>query len=226
MRCVAIRPSVTAASPIDPRALSVLAFWFGDPAPHDAAGIAARNRVWFGRDAGFDAQIRRRFADPAGNDPTRTDLLSAAARGDLDGWLRSAPEALALLIVLDQFPRNLYRADARAFALDHKARALALAALAHGLDAALAPIERMFMYLPLEHAEDLAMQDRCVALFTALRDQAPPALRSEFESFLDYAQRHRAVIARYGRFPHRNAALGRVNHAAEIAYLATPGAGF
>ncbi len=190
------------------RAREVLAFWFAD-------GHAAH---WFAGNAGFDAQIRVRFAA----------TVDAASAGQLDEWAHTPEGWLALLIVLDQFRRNLYRDDARAWACDGRALALAVAGIARGDDQQPPPLQRAFAYLPLEHAEDLALQDQCVALFAALCAVAglDPGQRILLESFLDYARRHQQVIERFGRFPHRNALLGRASTSAELAYLATPGAGF
>jgi uncharacterized protein (DUF924 family) len=184
----------------------VLGFWF-DPA-HAAN--------WFAKDAAFDGEIRRRFAAAADD----------AARGRLDAWADIPSGWLALLILLDQFPRNLHRGDAQSWAADVKAQRVALSGLADGFDQALPPLQRVFAYLPLEHAEDMGLQQRAVALFEALHAQAPAAERVRFAGFLDYARRHREVIARFGRFPHRNAVLGRDSTAAEREYLAQPGAGF
>lgn len=184
----------------------VLDFWF-DP---------ARAAHWFAKDAAFDEQIRQRFA-------VATD---DAAHGHFDTWAGNPADWLALLIVLDQFPRNLHRGDARAWAADVKAQRIALTGLADGFDQALPPLQRVFAYLPLEHAEDMGLQQRAVALFEALHAQAPAAERARFAGFVDYARRHREVIARFGRFPHRNAVLGRDSTAAEREYLAQPGAGF
>ncbi|HUH29953.1 MAG TPA: DUF924 family protein [Rhodanobacter sp.] len=188
------------------RALEVLTFWFADEhAVH-----------WFAGNAGFDAQIRLHFAA----------TVAAASDGQLDEWAHTPDGWLALLIVLDQFRRNLYRDDARAWAGDGKALALALAGIARGDDQRVPTARRAFAYLPLEHAEDLALQNRCVALFAALGVAAGPAQRATTDSFLDYARRHQRVIERFGRFPHRNALLGRTSTSAELAYLAEPGAGF
>lgn len=191
---------------MSPTAEAVLAFWFAEES-------AAR---WFAADAAFDAQIRNRFGTVA----------EAAAHDQLDGWTRTPPGWSALLIVLDQFSRNLYRTDARAWAQDAKALSLALAGIERGDDRQLPPLQRVFTYLPLEHAEDPAMQQRSVALFEALCAEARPEQRASFEGFLDYARRHRDVIARFGRFPHRNTLLGRPSTAQEAIYLAQPGAGF
>jgi len=189
---------------VQPR--DVLDFWF-DPA-HAAH--------WFAKDAAFDEQIRRRFAVAADD----------AAQGRLDAWASNPADWLALLILLDQFPRNLHRGDAQAWAADVKAQRIALSGRAGGFDQALPPLQRVFAYLPLEHAEDMGLQQRAVTLFEALHAQAPVAGRARFAEFLDYARRHREVIARFGRFPHRNAVLGRDSTAAEREYLAQPGAGF
>jgi uncharacterized protein (DUF924 family) len=191
---------------MSPTAEAVLAFWFAEE-------NAAR---WFAADAAFDAQIRTRFGAVA----------AAAAGGQLDGWTRTPLGWLALLILLDQFSRNLHRNDAAAWAQDQKALKLALAGIERGDDRALPPLQRVFAYLPLEHAEDLAVQQRSVALFEALCAESGAEQRATFEGFLDYARRHRDVIARFGRFPHRNAVLGRPSTAQEAIYLAQPGAGF
>jgi uncharacterized protein (DUF924 family) len=184
----------------------VLEFWF-DPA-HAAN--------WFAKDPAFDEEIRRRFAA----------AVEDAAHGRLDAWADTPAGRLALLILLDQFPRNLHRGEARAWAADVKAQRVALSGLDEGFDQALPPLQRVFAYLPLEHAEDMGLQQRSVALFEALHAQAPAAERARFAEFVGYARRHREVIARFGRFPHRNAVLGRDSTAAEREYLAQPGAGF
>jgi uncharacterized protein (DUF924 family) len=184
----------------------VLDFWF---APAHVAH-------WFAADAAFDGQIRERFSATA----------QAAADGTLDGWTATPSSWLALLIVLDQFPRNLHRGDPQAWAQDVKAQRVALSGIARGDDRPLPALQRVFAYLPLEHAEDSALQQRSVELFETLYAQAPPKQHEQFVGFLDYARRHRDVIARFGRFPHRNAALGRTNTTQETLYLAQPGAGF
>ena len=128
--------------------------------------------------------------------------------------------------MLDQFPRNLYRGSPRSFAYDSAALDVCRAALARGLDSQLHPLEAVFLYLPLEHAEDLAMQEQCVSLFCRLVARAPAQLSEQFESFAGYAERHHAVIEQFGRFPHRNAALGRQSTPAEISYLRSGGESF
>lgn len=188
-------------NPVLPSA--VLDFWFGAPP------LQARAE-WFQKDAAFDERIREKFGA----------TVDQALAGPL-GWGDDALPRLAEIVVLDQFPRNLFRGQARAFAGDARARALALQVIDAGQDAELHPRQRSFAYLPLEHAEDLALQDRSVALFQALADAD-----ASLAGALDYAQRHRDIIRRFGRFPHRNPALGRASTAAEAEYLSQPGTGF
>lgn len=201
--------------PEDPRCRDVLDFWFGTHADDDAA-IAEHNAVWFGADAAFDAVIRERYAD----------LREAAVGGQLDAWLAFPRGRLALVILLDQFSRNLFRGDARAFAHDALARAWSEQGVLDGVDRMLRPIERVFFYLPFEHSEALADQQRAVALFTALHDEVPAPLREAFADFLGYARRHHDVIARFGRFPHRNATLGRASTPDEAVFLRQSGSSF
>ena len=181
----------------------VLEFWFGAP---DSVEFGQRRKCWFEKDPAFDAEIRAKFEED----------FEVAAKGGYDLMAQSATGALALIILLDQFPRNLYRGSARAFATDPKALTLARLAVAAGHDRRLNEVQRCFMYLPFEHSEDLADQDDSVRLFEALGDA----------EFLDFAIRHRDIIARFGRFPHRNAILGRDSTAAERAFLEQPGSSF
>lgn len=174
----------------------VLAFWFGEIDPEH----------WFGRPAEIDADIRRRFS--------ATHLRLATHVDEV--WRVSPESRLAAIIVLDQFPRNIYRGTPLAFATDELARNEARTAVDAGMDAAVAPERRCFFYLPFEHSEALVDQERSVALFAALGNA----------EYLDYAMRHRDVVARYGRFPHRNPILGRFSTHEEEAYLAGEGAGF
>lgn len=185
----------------------VLEFWFGTDSP--TAALDPR-REWFVKDAAFDARIRERFGE----------LVERALQGPL-GWDDDPRQRLAEVIVLDQFPRNLFRGDARAFAGDARALKLALALVDDTSDKLLQPAQRTFVYLPLEHAEDHVMQARSVALFEALAAEAP-----ELQDTLDYARKHQQVISEFGRFPHRNAALGRPSTPDEVEYLAQPGSGF
>lgn len=193
----------------------MLGFWFGDQVD-DAGVIAQKGAAWFARDALFDADIRARFGD----------RREAAVAGELDAWLDDPHGRLALVVLVDQFSRNLFRGDARAFQHDALARAWCNDALAAGIEGVLRPIERVFLYLPLEHSESFVDQQRSVALFGALRDAAAEPVRAAFENFLDYARRHCDIIARFGRFPHRNAVLRRASTAEEREFLEQPGAGF
>jgi uncharacterized protein (DUF924 family) len=189
-------------------AQAVLNFWFGAPG---SASEGQQRAAWFRKDPAFDAEIQRRFAP----------LLEQAQAGGLQHWDATPWGALARIVLLDQFSRNTLRGQARAFAGDALALQAALRLIDAGQDRLFGPEQRLFVYLPLEHAEDLALQQRSVALFEALA-----AAHEGFEGAADYARRHLAVIAEFGRFPHRNAALGRPSTAAEQAYLAQPGAGF
>jgi uncharacterized protein (DUF924 family) len=189
-------------------AADILAFWFGRAGE---PGFGQQRGEWFRKDAAFDAEIRRRFLA----------AVEAALAGELNAWADDRQAALALLILLDQFPRNLFRGEAKAFAGDPQARQLAATALAKGWDKSMSAVEKLFVYLPFEHSEALADQERSVALFSALAAGHPGC-----EGFLDYAHRHHEVIARFGRFPHRNAALGRPSTPEETSYLAQPGSGF
>jgi uncharacterized protein (DUF924 family) len=161
-------------------------------------------KKWFSKDAAFDATIRARFMA----------THQAAAAGKLADWEQTAEGALALVIALDQFPRNMFRGSARTFATDPLAHQIADRAIAKGFDRLVPPIDRQFFYLPFEHSETLADQERCVALFRAVDDA---------ES-LKWAELHADIIRRFGRFPHRNAVLGRVTTAEEQAFL--DGGGF
>jgi uncharacterized protein (DUF924 family) len=144
----------------------------------------------------------------------------AAAQRQLDHWTDEPQSALALIIVLDQFPRNMFRASAKAFVADREAQAVAEKFVARGWDRDLPPVQRWFAYLPFEHAESLPLQERSVALFEGLRDDPGST------SAIDYARRHYEVIRRFGRFPHRNAILGRDSTPEEIEFLKQPGSSF
>lgn len=191
-----------------PRIDDVLDFWFGRP---DDAGYGGKREIWFEKNDDFDAEIRDRFmAD-----------WEAAEAGQLDPMQRTARGALALVIVLDQFPRNMFRGEARAFATDAQAREVAGAAIACGFDLALTPVERRFFYLPFEHGENLADQARCARYMC---EHLPSD--DERDASIEYARRHRVIIERFGRFPHRNAALGRTSTPEEIAFLDEPNSRF
>jgi len=189
---------------IDPR--TVIEFWFSKQ---------ARER-WFEKDADFDAEIRARFGA----------AIHAAQSGAFDRWRDTTMGTLALLILLDQMARNIHRGQARAFLGDTRALAIADEAIKRGFDQGLSFGQRRFFYLPFEHAEDMANQDRAIQLFTQLYEEAAPQDKDQAEIQLDYAHRHRDIIQRFGRYPHRNVALGRPSTDDEIAFLKTPGSSF
>jgi uncharacterized protein (DUF924 family) len=184
-------------------------FWFGEL---DENGLCASDRsaLWFGANDTTDTHCRARFGA----------ALAQALRGELDRWAETDRGLIALIVLLDQFSRNIHRGTAQAFAGDPHALALAQEAIHDGRHRQLPLIHRVFLYLPLEHCEDLAVQEQAVALFTAL---AQSTSLPQFEQFTRYAAAHRDVIARFGRFPHRNAILGRASSAAELAWLAAHG---
>ena len=186
---------------------AILEFWFGGS---DDSFLSVPRSAWFNKDEVFDGIIRERFLG----------LWRQARAGELPPDAGDARRALAWLILCDQFPRNLFRGSAEAFATDGLALALARRMVEQGLDRQLPHIARTFVYLPFEHSESLADQDEAVRLFEAMRDD--PAMAR----YIEFAHRHRDVIVRFGRFPHRNAALARVSTPEEQAYLAEPGAGF
>jgi len=199
--------------PLPEAACAVLDFWFYPPGH---PGHGQTRPEWFREDPAFDGQIRQRFGP----------LIAAALAGGLAHWHQTldaahAPAALAAVLVLDQFTRNTGRDTAAAFAGDAQALAIARSLVDRGLDRTLGGVQRQFVYLPFEHAEDLAEQDRAVALFQGLAADHP-----HLADLVDWADKHRAVVARFGRFPHRNAALGRPSTAEEAAFLQTPGSGF
>ncbi|WP_035990337.1 DUF924 family protein [Leptolyngbya sp. KIOST-1] len=192
------------------RVEEILRFWFGDPAePNGEYG--QQRQVWFKKDPAFDAAIRQRFLAE----------VERAMAGGLEGWRSQPRSCLALVLLLDQFPRNLFRGEAKSFGGDRAALATASYALENGYDQQVLPVERIFFYLPLEHSENLANQDRCVELVQVLHAAHP-----EFDSTLDYALRHREVIQRFGRFPHRNEVLGRETTPEEAEFLQQPGSRF
>lgn len=194
----------------------VLSFWFGTADPPSNLPDEVFARYWK-KDDGFDAELRERFGA----------LHERAVNGELDDWATTARGRVALVIVLDQLSRNLHRGDARAFASDERALELALAGIECGELAALTPMQRYFLLMPLMHSEDLATQNRGVELFDALlADSTDPGLRARLQGAADYARRHRDIVARFGRFPHRNAVLGRQSTAEEAEFLKQPGSSF
>jgi uncharacterized protein (DUF924 family) len=186
-----------------PLAREILDFWFG-PLPHAPRG------EWFRKDIAFDAAIRDRFGG----------AIESALGGAFREWQSDARSGLALVLLLDQFTRNAFRDAPRAFAGDAGALAAAIAVVDAGRDRTLDRYERAFLYLPFEHAEDLAMQERSLALFASLADETGDRMS------LEWAEKHAVIVRRFGRYPHRNAILGRASTPEEIAFLEQPGSSF
>lgn len=187
-------------------ASDVLELWFGD---RSAPPSAATKKQWFSRDEAFDSMLRERFGA----------ALVAAREGELDAWAESADGALALVILLDQFGRNCGRDTPAMYSGDAKALALAEAAIARGFDREVRREERSFFYMPFMHSESLEAQERCVELFRALEEDGSGGNSK-------WAIAHRDIVARFGRFPHRNEILGRESTPEEIAFLKEPGSSF
>jgi uncharacterized protein (DUF924 family) len=190
-------------------------FWFG-ASTDDAIVAQERAKLWWIKREETDNAIRQRF---------EAYVLKAASH-ELDAWAATPTGRLALIILTDQFPRNIYRNTPQFFAFDALALAWCKEGVEGNVQVALRPIERVFFYLPLEHSESLDDQERSVALFRELVDSLVPSQRAAFEGFLDYAIRHRDVITRFGRFPHRNRILGRASSPEELAFLKEPGSSF
>jgi len=186
---------------------AVLNLWFGEPTSPEFGQV---RDSWFRKDAAFDRALGDRFGS----------LYDRAARGELDAWRSTATSCLALTIVLDQFPRNLFRGSAQAFGTDDRALDTARHAIAQGFDRDLLPVQRWFFYLPFEHSESLADQETSLRLWDGLRDHPASA------GAIDFARRHWDVVTRFGRFPHRNALLGRSSTPEELEFLPQPGSSF
>ncbi len=189
------------------QANEILEFWFGKP---DEADYGKPRKVWFTKNSAFDEEVRSRFLKD----------YQQAASGQLDAWKATPQGCLALIILLDQFPRNMFRGQPQAFATDPQALAYAKYAVAQGFDKQLLPLQRQFVYLPFEHSENLEHQHQCVELFSTLKDEPDCA------SCIDYAHRHFKVIEQFGRFPHRNQILGRETTPEESEFLRQPGSSF
>jgi uncharacterized protein (DUF924 family) len=204
-----------------PSAQDLLLFWFG-PRPYAAAQVQQHSRLWFGEPGApeltpqTDELIRERYGE----------LTLAAEQGRLTAWESSPRRRLALILLFDQFSRNIYRGSARAYAQDLDALSLTVSGMQIGADATLDPVERLFFYMPLMHAESLDVQEESVAAFRRLREEAPADLHRIFQASLDSAVEHRDIIARFGRFPHRNRVLGRESTPEEIEWLASGGSDF
>jgi uncharacterized protein (DUF924 family) len=191
--------------PNQPTPSDVLLFWFGAPGEY-----GRRDKRWFEKNTAFDREVRERFLP----------LHEQAAAGSLADWKKRAADCLALIVLLDQFPRNMFRGTPRAFATDPPALEAARHAVAQGFDTPMLPVERMFVYLPFEHSESLADQQ------TACELCKPLSAFPETADAYRYAVAHRDIIARFGRFPHRNTILGRASTPEETEFLKQPGSGF
>lgn len=191
-----------------PTPADVLDFWFGDTLQRDWPE-QDRSALWFGGGPELDAQISARFGP----------LVDAALDGSLFDWEARLDTRLALIVLLDQLSRNVFRGTASAFAGDGRAQKLVLQTLALSQDADLPRVGRVFLYMPLMHAESVALQHECVRLFTALWEGSPPELLDTLADHLRFARQHRDIIEKFGRFPHRNAVLGRPNTPAEEVFL-------
>lgn len=194
---------------------AILAFWFKEAAL-STPQIDRRMDTWFGEDAVFDAMVQNEFADD----------VEKASDGKLDHWAHKPEGRLALILLLDQFRRNIHRGTAEAFARDKQALKLCVEGAMKKKDQGLTPIQRVFFYMPLQHAESLKVQEKGVQLFNKLAEAVSPTYRETFATIAQFAELHRDIIAQFGRFPHRNKVLGRDNTPEEDEYLAdAPGFG-
>jgi uncharacterized protein (DUF924 family) len=203
-------------------ARTVLDFWFGKQA-FTPALLDERMRFWFGgggETAAATAARDRLLTENHGA------LATRAAAGELDAWADSPRQRLALILLLDQWPRSMHRGTAQAFAQDRRAAALTFDGMQQAADATLDPVQRIFFYMPLQHSESLEVQQESVVTYRRLRADAPAELRPQFEGIAHYAQLHHDLVRRFGRFPHRNAVLGREDTAEEAEYLASGGERF
>jgi uncharacterized protein (DUF924 family) len=193
----------------------VLDFWFG-ACGADGSLDPAKQKMWFGDGRKYDAEIREQFGT----------LHERASRGELDAWAETPRGRMALVILFDQMSRHIHRDTPLAFAQDPAAQNLALDGINRNVDRELIPAQRAFFYIPFEHAEDIELQRLGVRCFDGLARTVAPAVREEYESYRDYCQRHRSIVERFGRFPHRNAILGRASTPEEIEFLKQPGSSF
>ncbi|MHC8303756.1 DUF924 family protein [Pseudomonas sp. PB3P13] len=193
----------------------LLEWWFGS-AESPQETVADKGRLWFGKRDSQDLEAQTRFGG----------RVEQALAGELTEWAQRPEGWLALVLLLDQLPRMIYRDSPQSFSGDHRAQALVAQGIAADFDRRLQPIQRVFIYLVFEHCENLAVQNEAVSRYIDLLAQQPEADRALFADYLDFAEKHQKVIARFGRFPHRNAVLGRESTAEELAFLAQPGSRF
>ena len=194
----------------------ILDFWFGSLDAPDSTIAGRQAGLWWGKSSDTDAEIQNRFGD----------LPVQVSAGSLEDWKNLPDGWLGLILVVDQFTRNVFRDTPRAFAFDEVARQLCIEGMEAGQDAHLRLIQRVFFYLPLEHSENPDHQTWCVDLMRGLVRQAPEDQRAVFEDFVGFAEAHKRIIDRFGRFPHRNEILGRESTAEEIEFLKQPGSSF
>ncbi len=199
---------------ISAEARDVLDFWFGPSVRPDA--VPTTEGLWWKKSDRTDAEIQTRFKT----------ALSVAQEGGYIEWEREPKSCLALIILLDQFSRNAYRGRPEAFQQDARAVRLCLEGLDRGWDSGFSPFERVFFYMPLEHSEDIEIQERCVRTFQKLAEEVPESLREMFLGYVGYAERHRDIVQQFGRFPHRNEILKRPSTDEELAFLKTPNSSF
>jgi uncharacterized protein (DUF924 family) len=193
----------------------LLDWWFGTSGSAKETA-AAKGKLWFGKRDSQDLEAQTRFGD----------WVEQALAGGLTDWAQRPEGWLALVLLLDQLPRMIYRDTPQSFSSDLRAQALVAQGIAADFDRQLLPIQRVFIYLVFEHSENLAVQNEGVSRYIELVAQQPEIDRALFSDYLDYAERHRDVIARFGRFPHRNAVSGRESTAEELAFLSRPGSRF
>jgi len=191
----------------------IIEYWFGDLDDPENKGDFDK---WFGKDPTVDDEIRQRFSDD----------LERAGKGEYDSWMASPRSCLALIVLTDQFPRNMFRDSPKAFSFDEKAKEAAEAAVERGFDEFVPVLGRLFMYLPFEHSEKMEDQERSVELFTKLKEDAPASMSETMDEVMWYADRHHEIIKRFGRFPHRNNVLGRKTTEEEEKFLKEPGSSF
>lgn len=192
----------------------ILQFWFGeDDDPYVVPDEISKR--WFAGGPAFDELIRQRYADH----------LERAIRGEYDDWAATPRGRMALILIFDQFSRHLFRGSPRSWSQDLLAQKLAFEGLDDGVDGQLLPRERVFFYLPLEHAEDLVIQNLSVRKYEELRQETPDEYEG-YSGYLDYAVKHQVIIERFGRFPHRNAVIGRPSTKEEAEFLTQPGSSF
>lgn len=193
----------------------VLDFWFTQE-EDEVRLINKQSPLWWGKSNEMDGVIKTRF----------TSLLNDIKQGELESWRFDPGSRLAMILVCDQFSRQIYRDKAEAFASDEIALDLCLDGLDKGMDQKLRSIERVFFYMPMEHSESLSIQNRCVQQFQKLLDEVGPELKPEFEGFVSFAKQHQKIIKRFNRFPHRNSILGRKSTADEAAFLLQPNSSY